>query len=103
MSQHSDLDMFLEKVMHISVLRMGGAAAGIIGSSGADVGIVNSLKKTTLDFANECRKPTPNQAELQRLSNEVGGFLHTLGVLSILSAEETTNLIQQLQKLTDTD
>ena len=101
MAQPSDLDLFLKDVMHISVLRMGGAGAGIVGSSGAEADIVNNLKKTVLDFANESRKPTIDQVALQQLSDEVRGLLQTLGVLSILSAERTNQLIHELRAIVD--
>lgn len=86
--------------MHITVLRMGGAAAGIMGSSGADNDIVNNLKKCAIAFAYEYRKPTPANDELLRLSQEINGYLHVLQLTSALSEKEFNLLVDYLQALT---
>ena len=80
---------------------MGGAAAGILGSSGADSDVLNKLKKTALVFASEYNKPTIDRAILERLSNEIDGLLQTLQVVNTLSEEDGHKLIEQLQNLMD--
>lgn len=87
--------------MRINVLRMGGAGPGILGSSGADGEVVHNLKKSAIAFASEYRKPQTNQAELERLTNEVAGSFQTLNLMNTLSDEETNKLLDQLQGLTD--
>ncbi|MGH7142491.1 MAG: hypothetical protein ACREF5_03460 [Candidatus Saccharimonadales bacterium] len=100
MSPSNDLNSFFEKVMHISVLRMGGAFAGILGNAGADSDVLNDLKKQTIIFVREYHKPTPNWDELVRLSQKMIGYLEVLQLTNTLSEEESGNLINELQKLT---
>ncbi len=85
--------------MNINVTRMGGASAGIIGSSSTDNIVLNNLKKSTLAFAREYSKPTSNQNELVRLSQDIYGYLRTLQVTSTLSEEEVDGLMDELQAL----
>lgn len=85
--------------MHIRVLRMNGAGAGIVGSSGIEFGVVQNLQKSALQFATEYRKSSPNQAILRESKAQLGGALQTLNVLSILSEQETNKLLQQLHDL----
>jgi hypothetical protein len=93
------LALFIKRVMDINVLRMGGASAGIIGSSGTDNIVLNNLKKSTLAFAREYSKPTSNQDELIRLSQDMYGYLRTLQVTYTLSEEEVDGLMDELQEL----
>ncbi len=88
--------------MHIRVLRMNGAGAGIMGSSGVEFDVVQNLQKSALQFATEYRKSSPNQAILREATARLSGALQTLGVLSILSEQETNDLMQQLHRLTTT-
>lgn len=80
---------------------MGGASAGIMGSSGTDNDIVNNLKKSAIAFAREYGKPTSNHDELTRLSQEITGYLRTLPLTYTLSEEEVEKLINELQMLVD--
>ena len=95
----SSLDSFIERVMRIRVLRMNGAGAGIIGSSSVEFGVVQELQKSALQFATEYRKPSPDQATLRETTAQLSGVLQMLGVLSILSEQETNELVQQLHEL----
>jgi hypothetical protein len=99
MSSSADLNLFLEKIMRINVLRMGGASAGIFGSPGADSDVAYNLKKTALAFASEYCKPAADQTVLDRLSNEVYGCLQTLQLTYVLSEETANELAGQLQDL----
>src|SRR5665647_600172 len=97
----SNLNHFLESVMHVNVLRMGGASAGIIGSAGADSDIIYNLRKCAIAFASEYHKPKSNHDELEKLSQEIGGYIQTLHVIGTLSEAEVDKLIDELQMLTD--
>jgi hypothetical protein len=99
MSSNANLDSFLETIMHISVLRMGGASAGITGSSGGDSELVNNLKRSAIAFAREYRQPTSRQDELTRLAQEINGYLQTLQLTCTLSASEVDKLTDELQVL----
>jgi hypothetical protein len=101
MDEHPDLEQFLQRIINISVLRMGGAVAGIIGSVGADNEVLNSLKNTTIAFALEFKKPIPNKEELRQLANNIQGYLQTLELTNALSEEKTNSLIGELQKIID--
>ena len=85
--------------MNIKVLRMGGASAGIIGASGTDDVVLNSLKKSSVGFAREYNKPTPSQDVLVGLSKEIYGYLRTLQVTYTISEEEVDGLMDELQAL----
>ncbi len=85
--------------MHIRVLRMNGAGAGIIGSSGVEFGVVQELQKSAVQFATEYRKSSPDQTTLQGAAAQLSGALRTLGILGTLSDQETNELMQQLYKL----
>jgi acyl-homoserine lactone acylase PvdQ len=101
MAQSLTLDLFLERIMNMNLLRMGGASAGIFGSSGADTDILNRLKNTTITFANEYRKPKEGHAKLVQLSKDIYGYFQTLQLTNTLSEKEANKLIDQLDKLTD--
>jgi hypothetical protein len=95
----SELDSFLADVMRINVLRMGGASAGILGSAGSDGEVVDKLKRSAIAFAGEYRKPTARRDELERLANELSGFIQTLQVTSALSEVGANKFLNQLQML----
>ncbi len=99
MSSTEDLNHFLEKIMRINVLRMGGASAGILGASGADNDVMYNLKKCTVIFASEFRKPNADQTVLKRLSSDIYGFIQTLQLTYALSEKEANKLTDQLQDL----
>jgi hypothetical protein len=100
-SQPTELHAFLETIMQINVLRMGGASSGILGSMGADAEVANNLKKSALNLANEYRKLTLDHAEVEKLSNEIRGFLQTLQLMSTLSEKKTDELMRQLELITE--
>lgn len=101
MPSTTKLDIFIEKIMRVNVMRMGGAFAGILGFSGADSEIVNNLKKATIAFAHEYSKPAPSQDRLIHLSQEIYGCLNTLQLTYTLSEKEANLLIDDLQILMD--
>jgi hypothetical protein len=97
MTQASNLNLFLERIMNINVLHMGGASAGIIGSASAVSDIVNNLKRSSVAFASEYSKSDSNNVELERLSDEIAGFLQTLQLMYVLSEGEANKLTDELQ------
>jgi len=99
MSDTFRLEHFLEKIMQISVMHMEGAGAGIIGSSDANSDVVNSLKRSTIAFAQEYRKQEPNQNELKRASEQVSGYLQTLQIINALSENTVAAFIDELGSL----
>ena len=99
MPNSSELELFIETVMSINVLRMGGASAGIIGSTGTDNVVLNNLKKSAAAFAREYSKPASDQHELMGLSQEIYGYLRTLQVTDTISEEEVDKLMDELQTL----
>lgn len=101
MNKSTNIKSFLENIMHISDTTMGGATAGIIGSSGANSDSINNLKKSAIVFAQEYHKPGHNQAELLLAAEQVNGCLHTLQLTNILSESTSSQLMDELEKLTD--
>jgi hypothetical protein len=96
------LKLFVDKILSISVQRMGGAFAGIMGVSGADNQILTKLKRTAVAYANEYIKSSPDRTELDKLSGDIYGYLQTLQLTYTLTENEATILIDELQIL-DTD
>jgi hypothetical protein len=99
MPNSEKLRLFIERVMDLNVLRMGGASAGIIGASGTDNVILNNLKRSTVAFAREYSRPTSSQLELVGLSQDIYGYLQTLQVTYTLSETEADGLMDELQAL----
>jgi hypothetical protein len=101
MPNSPELTLFIQHIMSISVLRMGGAFAGIVGSSNTDNVVLDSLKKNALDFGREYSKPVPGHNQLVELSKEIYGCLRTLQVTYTLSEKEAERLTDELQALMD--
>lgn len=93
------LKLFIDKILNISVQRMGGAFAGIMGVSGADNQILTKLKRTAVAYANEYTKSSPNKTELEKLSGEMYGYLQTLQLTYTLTENQADGLIDELQVL----
>jgi len=93
------LKLFVDKVLAISVQRMGGAFAGIMGASGSDNQILNKLKRAAIAYANEYTKSSPGRVQLDNLSNEMYGYLQTLQLTYTITEDEATKLIDELQDL----
>lgn len=101
MTDPSKLHRFLENIMRINVTNMGGAAAGIIGSSDAGNDILNDLKKSSVAVAQEYQKKERNQDELATMADQITGYLQTLQLTHTLSERTTEELINQLDELMD--
>lgn len=96
----ASLDSFLNHIMAINTTPMGGAMAGILGASGTGTDTINSLKKTALQFANDYSKPKPNQNELDKLEQEIVGYLQILQLTYTLSEDRAQALMDEIQTLT---
>jgi hypothetical protein len=95
----STVDLFLSSIMNIQVLRMGGAAAGIFGSTGDDGLAVQEAKSAAMAFANEYRKPKPDAQEIERLMQNVEGRIRVLELTKVVSEQEADKLIGELHSL----
>jgi hypothetical protein len=91
--------MFMTTILSIKVQRMGGAFAGIMGTSGADNDILNKLKRTALAFAKEYTSSEPNQLKTTKLSQEMYGYFQTLQLTYTITEKEATSLIDELDVL----
>lgn len=96
---NNKLETFLDKIMNLNVLRLGGAAAGIMGSPGTDNMVLESLKRSALEFAGEYKKPGANKEVLVKLSNAIYGYIQTLQVIYTLSEVQANVLTDELQAL----
>lgn len=101
MSKPSNLEHFLESIMQINVIHLGGARAGIIGSSDVNNMTVNDLRKSAIAFAKEYQKQRPNHTKLTQNSKQVQGHLLSLQLTNTLSENKVRALIDELEKLTD--
>jgi hypothetical protein len=96
MTLSNELDDFVDSVMRINIMRMGGAFTGIVGASGTGSTVVYELRKSVMAFANEYHQPTPSHDQLERLSQEITGHLRILQLSYTLSEKEADKLIDQL-------
>jgi hypothetical protein len=101
MPASTKLNSFIEAIMSITVQRMGGAYAGILGSSGADNDILIKLKRAAISYGRHYGNPVTNQVELMNLSQEIYGYLQTLQLTYTLTESEAGKLIDELQVLDD--
>jgi hypothetical protein len=99
MTSPAVLEAFLETVMNISVRRMGGAVAGIMGASGADGELIYDLKKTALAIADKYTHDPKDKKALLDLAEQIGGYIQTLQVTGTLSLQEAEDALQKLDNL----
>lgn len=97
----SDVHLFLEKLMNIKILNMGGASASIFGSSGAENDTLNSLRKSAITFAVEYSKQSPDVNALLEYSQEIEGHLQVLKLTNTVSEDTADKLINELHALTE--
>jgi hypothetical protein len=95
----STIDSLLSNIMDIHVLRMGGAAAGIVGSGGDDSLAVQEAKSAAIAFADEYRKQKPDTQEVERLMQNVEGRIRVLELTKVVSEGEAYKLIDELHSL----
>jgi hypothetical protein len=95
----SDIQSFLQKIMDIRVLSLGGASAGIFGISGADNETLNNLKKSTVAFVKEYSSKAPNKDVLMQSSQEIEGYLRVLQLTNTISKDTVDQRIEELGML----
>lgn len=98
---HINLASFLDKIMNIKVLRMGGLSAGVIGSSSTEDTVIYGLRVSATAFAREYVKPKPDTVALSKLSEEIEGGLRTLQLTNELSVEDVEELVIDLRTLAE--
>ena len=79
---------------------MGGAMAGIIGTSSANAPVVYELKHAALDYAKQYQTPTADIEQLRPLQDKIIGLLNTLELSSTISHESAQKIIDELLALT---
>jgi len=99
MTNSENLDKFLNKLLDIVIPNLGGASSGILGTTSGDATILNSIKKSAGEFAQEYRSPDPDVEKLKTLSDELSGYLVTLNVMSVISTEELNGFSDALELL----
>lgn len=99
----SNLHAFLEKIMNIKILSMGGTSAGVFGSSGADNDTLNTLKQSAVAFAKEYSKGSPDTDTLTRYAQDIEGYLQILQLTNTVSKDTADKLVDELQSLTADD
>jgi len=101
--QETPLNRFIESILHVQAgfAGMGGASAGIIGSSSTNEPLVNQLRNQALAFAAEYSKAQPDKAVLDSLAAQVEGELRSVRLIGGLSDVELDKLIKQLHDLLD--
>jgi hypothetical protein len=95
------LDSFIKKIMNIVVGRVGGNPAGIFGFPRTEDDVLDNLRSSVAAFAHEYSKQKPDKELILKLSEEIEGYLRTLQLTSVLSAEEFEKLLSDLRVLTD--
>jgi len=93
------LDAFLQSVANIKVLRMGGASAGMFGTSGVDHDMIHDLKTRAAQFAQAYN--SGNLAVAAKAAGHIEAQLRTLQVTNVLSEKESEKLITSPHLLTD--
>jgi len=91
------LNTFIAKIMniHATTAGMGGASAGIFGTTSLGDESVQQLKRVVMAFASEYRKDAKSKATLD-LAKEAEGLLRTLQVVSVITGERCDQLISEL-------
>ncbi len=91
---------FIAKVTNISATTagMGGASAGILGSTSVGDPTVQQLKRTVTEFGAEYRKNPGSEATIAT-AKEVEGLLSALQTMSVITPEIGDQLIKELHNL----
>jgi hypothetical protein len=95
-----DINTFLATIMNIpNTTEMGGAMAGITGTTGPADQAVQDLKRTAMTFGAEYRS-NPNSAATLQLGAQIEGQLTNLLALSALPVEQYGKLMAAVTNLT---
>lgn len=98
MANDPSLQHFLEVIMGINVTTMGGASAGILGSTSSRDDLVHNLKKNAIAFA-QAYRTDPQGTAAEKATKEIIGTLRTLQLTNTLSMKTMTSLIDELEAL----
>ncbi|HJQ09013.1 MAG TPA: hypothetical protein VJ836_06045 [Candidatus Saccharimonadales bacterium] len=103
-TSNRDIAAFISRIMNINATLpgMGGASAGITGTTSPAAPTVDRLKKVVIEFATECRK-NPQSNTAGRLAEEAEGLLSVLQSMSVISGSDCDNLVLILHGLRHTD
>jgi hypothetical protein len=96
----SNLNEFMQDILHLQVRDFGGAGAGIAGISSSGGVVLHDLKQTVAEFAREQTSPQNDNAALHHLRDKIIAQLQTLEVTNVISRQEAARLTKQLQQLT---
>lgn len=94
-----NIDEFTRSLLSIEVLQLGGAGAGIVGSSGNDSNLTYQLKQKAVAFANAYRSTGPSSAGTKQAADDVYGIIQSLLVTSTISEAKATELLNALDNL----
>jgi hypothetical protein len=93
------LARFVSHIMNIkATAALGGASAGIFGTTGMGDPAVQDLKAKAAEFG-IAYKDDPVSETASRLANEVAAGIQTLQVMSVLSVGECDQLLAELHNL----
>lgn len=95
------IDAFLDKVMQIrpsNFMGLGGAGAGIVGSTDSGATAVLGLQRATIEFARQYKARDDRDALLLAKKEVVAQTMvaHTLDALSESEADEILDIVQTL-------
>ena len=94
-----NISAFVSNIMSIRASgSMGGASAGIFGTTGMGDPAVRQLKSAGMAFVSAYREGTDSEVIL-RLGKEVEGHLQTLQAISIITSDKCDQLTSELHDL----
>jgi hypothetical protein len=96
-----ELNQFLEKLMKIDVgyAGMGGGSVGIVGATGTNDQVINSLRKNAISFATECAKKNSDPKILNELADQLQGSINATKLISGISDSKRDVLTDGLESL----
>ena|ERR1035437_9781380 len=94
-----NIDEFTRSLLSIEVLRLGGAGAGIIGSSGNDSSLTYQLKQKAVAFDNSYRSTGPSSTDTKQAADDIYGLIQSLLLTSTISEAKATQLLDALDNL----
>jgi hypothetical protein len=94
---NQNVQHLVQRLMHItaSLPAMGGAEAGIIGTTHPATATTTQLKHTAIRFAEEYRA-NPSSDTTRKLAQDIEGMLSVLASMSVITEPELHELIDVL-------
>lgn len=93
---------FIERIMQVRVLRMGGSASGILGVAGPEDRTVYELKRSAVALGRLLQTNRHSVEEVQNLATDIEGHIKTLQLTSTISMKLGDSLVDQLQSIVQT-